>query len=69
MCEQSKPGKAVSTVLIENERTCVTEWRFKKYGGTLDGIVLRKLNQVERTPITHCRHLALLRQRQCTAYH
>ena len=32
MCEQSKQGKAVSTVLIENERTCVTEWRFKKYG-------------------------------------
>ena len=32
MCEQSKYGKAVSTVLIENERTCVTEWRFKKYG-------------------------------------
>ena len=32
MCEQSKHGKAVSTVLIENERTCVTEWRFKKYG-------------------------------------
>ena len=32
MCEQSKLGKAVSTVLIENERTCVTEWRFKKYG-------------------------------------
>jgi len=32
MCERSKHGKAVSTVLIENERTCVTEWRFKKYG-------------------------------------
>ena len=27
MCEQSRHGKAVSTVLIGNERTCVTEWR------------------------------------------
>ena len=32
MCAQSKHGKAVSKVLIENERTCVTEWRFKKHG-------------------------------------
>ena len=32
MCEQIEYGKAVSTVLIENERTRVTEWRFKKYG-------------------------------------
>ena len=48
---------------------CVTEWRFNKYRDTPDGIGLRKLNQVERTPITHCRHLALLRQRQCIAYH
>ena len=32
MCEQIKHGKAVSTILIENERARVTEWRFKKYG-------------------------------------
>jgi hypothetical protein len=32
MCEQHKPGNAISTVLIDNLRTRVTEWRFKKRG-------------------------------------
>ena len=30
MCEQYKPGNSISTILIDNERTRVTEWRFKK---------------------------------------
>lgn len=31
MCS-GKTGNAIPTVLIENERTRVTQWRFKKYG-------------------------------------
>ncbi len=32
MCDQGKPGNAVPTIFIENERTRVTEWRFKNRG-------------------------------------
>jgi len=32
MCDQATPGTAVPTIFIENERTRVTEWRFKKRG-------------------------------------
>lgn len=32
MCDQGTPGTAVPTIFIENERTRVTEWRFKKRG-------------------------------------
>ena len=32
MCEPAKTGGAVPTVLIENTRTRVTEWRFPKRG-------------------------------------
>jgi len=32
MCDDAKPGTAIGTVLIENERTRVTEWRFKAKG-------------------------------------
>ncbi|MGJ3261214.1 MAG: cupin domain-containing protein [Rhodospirillales bacterium] len=31
MCS-GKPGNAIPTMFIENERTRVTEWRFKKKG-------------------------------------
>lgn len=31
MCS-SEPGTAVPTIFIENARTRVTEWRFKKHG-------------------------------------
>ncbi|MEL6197027.1 MAG: cupin domain-containing protein [Pseudomonadota bacterium] len=32
MCASGKPGTATGTVLIENERTRVTEWRFAERG-------------------------------------
>lgn len=32
MCKESNAGTARSTVLIENERTRVTEWRFPERG-------------------------------------
>lgn len=32
MCIGNTPGTAKGTVLIENERTRVTEWRFSKHG-------------------------------------
>ena len=32
MCKSPEPGTAIPTVLIENERTRVTEWRFKSGG-------------------------------------
>ncbi|MEQ8308835.1 MAG: cupin domain-containing protein [Hoeflea sp.] len=32
MCGEAKPGTARGTVLIENERTRVTEWRFAAHG-------------------------------------
>jgi quercetin dioxygenase-like cupin family protein len=32
MCDSAKPGTAIGTVLIENARTRVTEWRFTKAG-------------------------------------
>ncbi len=32
MCDTLKPGTAIPTVFIENERTRVTEWRFPKKG-------------------------------------
>lgn len=32
MCEKHKDGNAISTILITNERTRVTEWSFKKRG-------------------------------------
>jgi len=32
MCDQANPGTAVPTIFIENERTRVTEWRFKNRG-------------------------------------
>ena len=32
MCDTDKPGNAVPKIFIENERTRVTEWRFKKRG-------------------------------------
>lgn len=32
MCDQATSGTAVPTILIENERTRVTEWRFKNRG-------------------------------------
>jgi hypothetical protein len=32
MCKDAEPGTAVPTVLIDNERTRVTEWRFPKSG-------------------------------------
>lgn len=32
MCKASTPGTAAPTVFIENERTRVTEWRFKAKG-------------------------------------
>lgn len=32
MCEGSIPGTALPTVLIDNERTRVTEWRFAARG-------------------------------------
>lgn len=32
MCDQSTDGTAVPTIFIENDRTRVTEWRFKKRG-------------------------------------
>ena len=33
MCDNNKPGSAVSTIYIDNQKTRVTEWRFKKRGG------------------------------------
>lgn len=32
MCSDNEPGTAEATVFIDNERTRVTEWRFKKRG-------------------------------------
>ena len=32
MCSASKSGAAIPTIFIENERTRVTEWRFKEKG-------------------------------------
>lgn len=32
MCSAAKPGTAKPTVLVENARTRVTEWRFPKRG-------------------------------------
>lgn len=32
MCSDGKPGTALPTVFIDNERTRVTEWRFKQKG-------------------------------------
>ncbi|MEL6574805.1 MAG: cupin domain-containing protein [Pseudomonadota bacterium] len=32
MCRDTKPGSAKGTVLIENDRTRVTEWRFARRG-------------------------------------
>ncbi|MCP4318275.1 MAG: cupin [Hyphomicrobiales bacterium] len=32
MCSDTPAGSAIGTVLIENERTRVTEWRFPKRG-------------------------------------
>lgn len=32
MCDSAKPGTAIGTVLIENARTRITEWRFAKAG-------------------------------------
>ena len=32
MCNSTEPGTAVGTVLIDNKRTRVTEWRFPKRG-------------------------------------
>ncbi|MEO1274466.1 MAG: cupin domain-containing protein [Pseudomonadota bacterium] len=32
MCCDAKPGSAKGTVLIENDRTRVTEWRFARRG-------------------------------------
>ncbi|WP_419911004.1 cupin domain-containing protein [Hoeflea sp.] len=32
MDDKTKPGSAIANVLIDNERTRVTEWRFKKRG-------------------------------------
>jgi len=32
MCDQATSGTAVPTIFIENERTRVTEWRFKNRG-------------------------------------
>ncbi len=32
MCSDSKSGAAIPTIFIENERTRVTEWRFKEKG-------------------------------------
>ncbi|MDA4844217.1 cupin domain-containing protein [Hoeflea poritis] len=32
MSDKTKPGSAQATVLIDNERTRVTEWRFPKRG-------------------------------------
>ena len=34
MCGDTEPGTAEATVFIDNERTRVTEWRFKKRGDT-----------------------------------
>ena len=32
MCSSTKPGTATATIFIDNERTRVTEWRFKGQG-------------------------------------
>jgi hypothetical protein len=32
MCARAKPGTAKATVLVDNDRTRVTEWRFPKRG-------------------------------------
>jgi len=32
MCSNAKTGNAIPTIFIDNERTRVTEWRFKKRG-------------------------------------
>ena len=32
MCSGNKPGTALPTVFIDNDRTRVTEWRFKQKG-------------------------------------
>ena len=32
MCNNNKPGSALPTVFIDNNRTRVTEWRFKSRG-------------------------------------
>lgn len=32
MRDKAMPGTACGTVLIRNERTCVTEWRFSRRG-------------------------------------
>lgn len=32
MCDSAKPGNAVPTVLIDNDRVRVTEWRFRTRG-------------------------------------
>ena len=32
MCDTAKPGTAIPTVFIENNRTRVTEWRFNRRG-------------------------------------